>query len=64
MEKFKGDIVAIEEDAEGEITKLDEEDHDYLKQVLLISSLVHMSNLYRRAAEKLVDQLIPDDIDK
>lgn len=33
------------------------EDEKYLEQVLLISSLVQMSNLYRRVAEKLVDEL-------
>mgnify|MGYP003446722375 CR=1 FL=1 len=34
-----------------------QEDEKYLEQVLLISSLVQMSNLYRRVAEKLVDEL-------
>lgn len=33
------------------------EDADELEQVLLIASLVHTSNLYKRAAEKLVDDL-------
>jgi hypothetical protein len=28
-----------------------------LEQILLIASLVHTSNLYRRAAEKMVDEL-------
>lgn len=36
-----------------EITGEEEE----LQQVLLIASLVHTSNLYRRAAEKLVDEM-------
>jgi hypothetical protein len=30
----------------------------YLEQVLMISSLVHMSNLYRKVAEKLVDEIV------
>lgn len=34
-----------------------ESDGEYLEQVLLIASLVHMSNLYRKTAEKLVDSL-------
>ena len=33
------------------------EDSEELEQVLLIASLVHTSNLYRRAAEKLVDDM-------
>jgi len=34
------------------------ENPDELEQVLLIASLVHTSNLYKRAAEKLVDDLV------
>jgi len=34
-----------------------EKDGEYLQTVLLIASLVSMSNLYRRTAEKLVDDL-------
>lgn len=33
------------------------EDSEELERVLLIASLVHTSNLYRRAAEKLVDEM-------
>ncbi|SDG99400.1 protein of unknown function [Planococcus glaciei] len=33
------------------------EDAEELERVLLIASLVHTSNLYRRAAEKLVDDM-------
>ncbi|MCP2035879.1 DNA-binding transcriptional MerR regulator [Planomicrobium sp. HSC-17F08] len=33
------------------------EDAEELEQVLLIASLVHTSNLYRKAAEKLVDDM-------
>ncbi|UJF27284.1 DUF1836 domain-containing protein [Planococcus sp. 107-1] len=34
------------------------ENPDELEKVLLIASLVHTSNLYKRAAEKLVDDLV------
>ncbi len=34
------------------------EDGDELEEVLLIASLVHTSNLYRRAAEKRIDELV------
>jgi hypothetical protein len=34
-----------------------EADSEYLEQVLMISSFVHMSNLYRRAAERLIDNI-------
>lgn len=43
--------------AERETEGKKERNSSELEQVLMISSLVHMSNLYRRAAEKLVDSL-------
>ncbi|MFF2449534.1 DUF1836 domain-containing protein [Neobacillus sp. NPDC058068] len=52
---FKKDIDARVKDVKEEITTNQEESSSYLEQVLMISSLVHMSNLYRRVAEKLVD---------
>ncbi|WP_337590159.1 DUF1836 domain-containing protein [Planococcus donghaensis] len=36
----------------------DVENSEELERVLLIASLVHTSNLYRRAAEKLVDEMV------
>ena len=54
---FKEDIEQRVMEVKGEITSLQSEDSHYLEQVLMISSLVHMSNLYRRVAEKLVDEL-------
>lgn len=32
-----------------------------LERILLVSSLVHMSNLYRRVAEKLVDEIVAEE---
>ncbi|MEH7300608.1 DUF1836 domain-containing protein [Neobacillus drentensis] len=55
---FKEDIEQRVMEVKGEITSLQSEDSLYLEQVLMISSLVHMSNLYRRVAEKLVDELV------
>lgn len=50
-EDFKVDI-------EERVNRVKAESLDsYSEQVLLISSLVHMSNLYRRIAEKLVDEM-------
>ena len=54
---FKEDIEQRVMEVKGEITSLQSEDSLFLEQVLMISSLVHMSNLYRRVAEKLVDEL-------
>lgn len=53
----------FQENLEQQVTKAQSESVDFendqeeIKKVLLIASLVHMSNLYRRAAEKLVDEM-------
>ena len=57
VEDFKGDIEERVKDVKKEITDDKKEDSPYLEQVLMISSLVHMSNLYRKVAEKLVDEI-------
>jgi Domain of unknown function (DUF1836) len=56
-------VTDFKEDVDGRINKVKEEfleegKSPYLEQVLMISSLVHMSNLYRKVAEKLVDDLV------
>ena len=55
---FKDSIKIHEQAVEDQTAKLeDHQNPSTLESVLLISSLVNMSNLYRRVAEKLVDQL-------
>lgn len=55
VDEFKEDIQARIQDVNEKISEIKEGHSEYLEQVLMISSLVHMSNLYRRVAEKLVD---------
>ena len=43
-----------------EVKGIEGKDPEYLEKVLLIASLVNISNLYRRAAEKLVDEIAMD----
>jgi hypothetical protein len=45
------------DDAHSEVARLEEKDRDNLEKILLILSLVNISNSYRRAAELLIDQL-------
>lgn len=56
--QFKADIQTKAKDAHEEVEKLEDEDAAYLENVLLIISLVNQSNLYRKAAEKLIDQIV------
>ncbi|MCQ6276105.1 DUF1836 domain-containing protein [Bacillus sp. V3B] len=56
--QFKEDVQAKEKGVHEEVEKLEDENTAYLENVLLITSLVNQSNLYRKAAEKLVDQII------
>ncbi|OZI13382.1 hypothetical protein CEW92_01890 [Bacillaceae bacterium SAS-127] len=53
VEHFKNDIQTQAKAVKQEIEEVDQD----LEQVLMIASLVHMSNLYRKVAEKLVDDL-------
>ena len=57
VEDFKRDIEERVREVKEEIVEIKEGHSEYLEQVLMISSLVHMSNLYRKIAERLVDQI-------
>ena len=57
VEDFKADISERVKDVNEEITEDEKGNSADLEQVLMISSLVHMSNLYRKVAEKLVDDM-------
>ncbi|ADU31712.1 DUF1836 domain-containing protein [Evansella cellulosilytica] len=64
LEKFQESIVTHEEDVQEVVHQFEEQDADYIKQLLTISSLVQMSNMYRRVAEKLVDEINDPDTGK
>jgi hypothetical protein len=55
---FNMDIEDRIKDIKEKVTKMEDKHSPYLEQVLMISSLVHMSNLYRKVAEKLVDEIV------
>ncbi|MGZ4159804.1 MAG: DUF1836 domain-containing protein [Neobacillus sp.] len=55
---FKADINARVKDIKNEVNKIEDGNSSNLEQVLMISTLVHMSNIYRRVAEKLVDDMV------
>jgi hypothetical protein len=55
---FNEDINERVKDINEEVSKMEDRNAPYLEQVLMISSLVHMSNLYRKVAEKLVDEIV------
>lgn len=57
VERFLDDIQIGKEEVMNEVTELGDEDSNYLEQLLFISTLVNMSNFYRRLAEKLVDEM-------
>lgn len=56
--RFKDDIQLKAVEVSDKVKKMEDNDADYLEKVLLISSLVNISNLYKRAAERLVDQIV------
>lgn len=54
---FKKEVEGHMEDVMEESKGTDGNHAEYLKKVLLITSLVNISNHYRRVAEKLVDEI-------
>jgi hypothetical protein len=60
VDNFKKDIQERAIEAENEIGDVEDPCSSDLEKVLLIASLANISNLYRRAAEKLVDELIEE----
>lgn len=61
---FKEDLALKAEEVREEIRKMDDENVVELERTLMIASLVNMSNLYRRAAEKLVDEIMIEEENK
>ncbi|MCL6573171.1 MAG: DUF1836 domain-containing protein [Bacillus sp. (in: Bacteria)] len=57
VDDFKDDIGNRIKEVSEEVTDDETEHSPYLEQVLMIASLIHMSSLYRRVAEKLVDDI-------
>lgn len=57
VEIFSEDVLKTEQEAKQEVKRLGADDPEELETVLLIASLINISNFYRRTAEKLVDQL-------
>ncbi|SFA89997.1 protein of unknown function [Lentibacillus halodurans] len=56
-EKLKEDIRDHYYEVNQEVETLEDKDAEYLEQLLLIATFTNMSNDYRRAAEKMVDEL-------
>lgn len=54
---FHEEVKSHWQDVIEEMEDTTEEDNLYLKNVLLIASLINISNHYRRVAEKLVDEI-------
>ncbi|WP_026582972.1 DUF1836 domain-containing protein [Bacillus sp. J33] len=60
LETFKGELQNQSSRIEEKAKDLNETASVQLDKVLMATSLVHMSNLYRKAAERLVDELIDE----
>ncbi|PGS50596.1 DUF1836 domain-containing protein [Bacillus sp. AFS041924] len=58
LEKFKNDLQQSSESVNQELDRIDDESKEYVEKLLLITSFINMSNLYRSAAEKLITEMI------
>ncbi|MGV2940200.1 DUF1836 domain-containing protein [Mesobacillus sp. LC4] len=57
IEIFNEDVLKTQHEVKREVESLEAEEPDELETILLIASLINISNFYRRTAEKLVDRL-------
>ncbi|MUK89223.1 DUF1836 domain-containing protein [Ornithinibacillus sp. L9] len=55
--RFVEDIQESANEVSRQVSLLEDKDSNYLEQLLLVASLVNMSNYYRRAAEKIIDEI-------
>ncbi|MBR7794437.1 MAG: DUF1836 domain-containing protein [Bacillota bacterium] len=62
MGQLKDEMSLLSEEVTKHIVALDSEKSDYLTQLLLVASFVNMSNYYRRAAERIVDNIAKENI--
>jgi DNA-binding transcriptional MerR regulator len=60
VENFKKDIQERAIETDEEITEMEDPRSSDLEKALMIASLTHISNLYRRTAEKLVDEMMEE----
>ncbi|MBS4189728.1 DUF1836 domain-containing protein [Bacillus sp. FJAT-49705] len=60
---FKEDIELKSKEVKEEVMELEDSHSAELENILMIASLAHMSNLYRRVAEKLVDEISDNGVD-
>lgn len=64
-EDFEQEFHKRASDVHSEVEKMEDEDPEQLEKILLITSLVNISNSYRKAAELLIDELKDEtDIDQ
>ncbi|WP_077211262.1 DUF1836 domain-containing protein [Bacillus dakarensis] len=61
-DRFKEDVQERAKEVKTEIEVLEEDQaqFQYLEKLLLILSLVNISNIYRRTAERLVDEIVEE----
>lgn len=61
VEVFKDNVLKSVIDVESEIKQLEGIHLESMEKFLLLASLIHMSNMYRRLAETLIDDMKKDE---
>ncbi|MFX0549731.1 DUF1836 domain-containing protein [Hathewaya histolytica] len=61
VDHFYEDIDKCMDDVENMQKEINHHDKDYISEILLLTSLVTMSNLYKRVAESVLDNIIKDE---
>ncbi len=56
-EEFNEAVFTLYQEVQEEIDKIEVNKSSYVEQLLLVTSLINMSNMYRKLAEQIVDQI-------
>ncbi|WP_182201415.1 DUF1836 domain-containing protein [Paraliobacillus salinarum] len=54
---FEDAVKTLHSNVQEKVTEVDTDNQAYIEQLLLVTSLINMSNMYRKLAERLVDQM-------
>lgn len=57
LEAFHVAVQSLYQDVQSELADMQGEHGGYLEQLLLVTALIQQSNMYRRLAEQIVDQM-------
>ncbi|MFB1049788.1 DUF1836 domain-containing protein [Paraliobacillus sp. JSM ZJ581] len=57
VQTFQDAVKTLHQAVEEKLSEVEVKDQAYIEQLLMVTSLINMSNMYRKLAERIVDQM-------